>query len=135
MSAPGSPPVILTPRGSLSVSKAGRAELSWNVTFRPKWWKRYSNAQMFVDREIIRLSEPFTPMRTGVMIASATLGTEIGSGLVKWIAVYSRWQYYSPRPVGSETGPLRGPFWFERMKANYGRRIIAAAKRIAGGGT
>jgi hypothetical protein len=69
-----------------------------------------------------------------MLVKSGTLGTEIGSGLVKWIAIYSRWQYYHTRKPGSETGPLRGPYWFERMKKIYGERIIKGGRRIAGGG-
>lgn len=65
---------------------------------------------------------------------SGTLGTDIGSGEVKWIAPYSKAQYYTPRKVGTQTGSLRGPFWFERMKRDRGREIIRGARRIVGTG-
>lgn len=126
--------VIDTPRGVIFEGPKGKAELIWKAEFKPKWWKRYSRAQKFVDSEILRLSEPYTPLRTGMLIKSGILGTEIGSGEVHWIAIYSRWQYYHSRPPGSETGPLRGPFWFERMKRVHGKKIIKSAKVIAGGG-
>ena len=130
-------PIIQTPRGKVFTYKTAkgtvRAKLEWDTNFQPKWQRRFSKAQVFVDSEILRLSEKYTPLLTSMLIKSGILGTEIGSGLVQWIAPYSRRQYYSPRAVGSQTGDLRGPFWFERMKAVSGRTIISGAKRIAGG--
>jgi hypothetical protein len=128
---PSTPPRIDPPRSS---GTPGRARLAWDTMFVPKWTRRYTFGQAFVDTEVLRLSEPYTPMDTGMMIKSGQLGTEIGSGLVQWIAPYSRRQYYSPRAPGSQTGPLRGPFWFERMKATYKKQIIEGARRLAGGG-
>ena len=125
---------IRTPRGVVYIGPNGKAELKFNSNFGKKWTKRFSDAQVFVDSEILRLSEPYTPLLTGMMIKSGTLGTEVGSGFVKWIAPYSRKQYYLKRKVGTQTGPLRGPFWFARMKAVSGQHIIAGAKRIAGKG-
>lgn len=126
---------IKTPRGLVFVNDSGKAELVWNTEFAPRWNRRYTRAQKFVDSEVLRLSEPFIPLRTGTLIKSGILGTDIGSGEVKWIAPYAKAQYYSPRKPGSETGPLRGPHWFERMKALYGKQIIAGAKRLVGGGS
>jgi len=128
------PPVIKTPRGSINLDPDGKAKLEWDTNFQPRWQKRYSKAQVFVDSEVLRLSEKFTPLLTGILIKSGTLGTEIGSGLVQWIAPYARHQYYLARVPGSATGPLRGPMWFERMKQAYGKKIVAGAKKIAGGG-
>jgi hypothetical protein len=126
------PSRIETPRGAIVVGKNGKARLVWNTDFQPKWQRRYTAAQKFVDSEVLRLSDPFTPMQTGMLIKSGLLGTEIGSGEVSWIAPYARRQYYSTRSVGSETGPLRGPQWFERMKAVHKTKIIAGARRLAG---
>lgn len=127
-------PIIETPRGKIVIGANGKAELTFNTNFQPKWQRRYSKAQIFVDSEVLRLSEPYTPLLTSMLIKSGTLGTDVGSGTVKWIAIYARRQYYLKRKVGTQTGPLRGPFWFARMKAVSGRQIIAGAKKIAGGG-
>jgi hypothetical protein len=127
-------PIIETPRGKIIITKSGKAALEWNTNFRPKWQRRYSAAQVFVDNEVLRLSEPYVPLRTGMLIKSSILGTEIGSGVVAWIAPYARRQYYSARQPGSETGPLRGPQWFSRGKSVWGQRVIARARRIAGQG-
>ena len=128
-------PVINTPRGQIIVTPNGQAQLIWDTTFQQKWQGNYSAAQKFVDSEILRLSEPFTPLLTSMLIKSGTLGTDIGSGTVQWIAPYARAQYYGHRSPGSQTGPLRGPQWFARMKEIHGEKIIAGARRIAGKGT
>jgi hypothetical protein len=127
-------PIIETPRGKVIVGEDGKAVLEWNTNFQPKHQKQFTEAQMFVDSEVLRLSEPYTPLKTSMMIKSGTLGTEIGSGMVQWIAPYSRRQYYMKRKVGTQTGPLRGPYWFERMKKVWGSAIIKGAKEIAAKG-
>lgn len=126
---------IETPRGVIFTGPNGRAELKFNPRFQPKWTRRYSRAQKFVDSEVLRYSEPFIPLRTGTLIKTGILGTDVGSGFVKWIAPYSKDQYYfGRRPGASKTGPLRGNHWFERMKQVRGQTIIAGAKRLAGKG-
>jgi len=130
--------IIQTPQGFVAVNRQGKAYLRWTLKwdhrFQPRWNGRYSAAQKFVDSEVLRLSEPFVPLRTGMLVKSGILGTDIGSGVVSYIAPYARRHYYSPRKPGSETGPLRGPHWFHRMKEVHGPKIIAGARRIAGGG-
>lgn len=128
-------PIIETPKGQVIVGKNGKAQLIWNTNFQPKWQRRYSASQKFVDSEVLRLSEPYTPLRTGMLIKSGTLGTDVGSGEVAWIAPYAKRQYYSARKPGRETGPLRGREWFQRMKAVYKDQIITGARRIAGRGS
>ncbi len=110
----------------------GKAELVFKSDFQPKHQKKFSAAQVFVDSEVLRLCEPLTPLLTGMMIKSGILGTVPGEGVVSWIAPYSHKQYYLKRKVGSQTGALRGPFWFHRMKATSGKQILAGAKKIAG---
>ena len=125
--------MIETPKGKVVIGPNGKAELKFNSGFGPKWTRRYSEAQKFVDSEVLRYSEPFIPLRTGTMIKTGILGTDIGSGKVQWIAPYSQDQYYGGRKSGtSKTGPLRGRYWFERMKQIHGKKIVAGAKKIAG---
>jgi hypothetical protein len=127
-------PIIETPRGKIIVNEANlKAELTWNPDFQPKHQRRFSRAQQYVDSEVLRRSEPYIPLLTGTLIKSGILGTEIGSGVVQWIAPYAKAQYYMKRKNPSTTGPLRGPQWFERGKAVWGRDVIAGARRIAGG--
>jgi hypothetical protein len=127
-------PVIETPRGKVFLTRSGtKAKLEWNTNFQPKHQVRFTQAQKFVDNEVLRRSEPYIPLLTGMLIKSGILGTVPGSGVVSWIAVYARKNYYSTRKPGSQTGPLRGPHWFERMKQVDGRDIVTGARRIAGG--
>lgn len=127
--------MIETPRGRIITGTNGKAELKFNPKFAPKWTRRYSRAQMFVDSEVLRLSEPFTPLLTGTLVRTGILGTDVGSGTVKWIAPYAAKQYRKGRlPGQSKTGPLRGRYWFERMKEVWGAKIIAGARKLAGRG-
>jgi hypothetical protein len=132
-------PIINTPRGSIIINPNGKAELKWNTSRfiggGASWQGRFNKAQWFVDSEVLRLCEPYTPLLTGMLVMSGILGTKLGSGLVQWIAPYSKSQYYRGRKPGtSATGPMRGKFWFERMKAIHAKKIISGARRIAGGG-
>lgn len=126
---------IETPRGKIIIGQGGKAELKFNPKFAPKWTRRYSRAQMFVDSEVLRLSEPFTPLLTGTLVRTGILGTDVGSGTVSWIAPYARRQYYRGRaPGASKTGPFRGRYWFHRMKEVWGAKIIAGARKLIGRG-
>lgn len=85
---------------------------------------------MFVDSEVLRLCEPYIPLLTGMLVQSGILGTHVGSGTVKWIAPYAAAQYYMERKNPSKTGPLRGPYWFERMKEVWKDTIIQGARKM-----
>jgi hypothetical protein len=112
--------------------------------------------QKFIDQEVIRLMDPYTPNLTGTMIKTATLGTKIGSGEINQIAPYARYQYYGKLMVSSITGSawshgekkvltdkdlvhntskntLAGQFWFLRMKADKKEQILRGAQKVAGG--
>lgn len=141
---------IETPRGTIIHNKNGtKAKLEWNPDFVDKWQGRYDRAQMFVDSEVLRLSDPYIPMQTGMLKKSGILGTVIGSGEVIYNAPYARYLYYGKLMVGrapkvltaknltyrGEDGtPARGAFWFERMKKDKKSQILDGARRIAGGG-
>jgi len=119
---------IETPRGAVFHNPNMKVVLEWNPNFKNKWEKKYSAAQKFVDSEVLRLCEPYTPLLTGMLIKSGTLGTEIGSGTVQWIAPYSKYQYYLERKTPSTTGPLRGSQWFARMKEVHKEEILRGAR-------
>lgn len=91
--------------------------------------------QKFIDSEVIRCMDPFTPFRSGTLKKSATLGTVIGSGLIKYTAPYARKNYYENAGRGTEgtqNGGRRGRKWFERMKPVYLSTILSGAAKIAG---
>ena len=69
-------------------------KLEWNEGFSSKMNRQFGNAQEFVDSECIRLMRPYTPMRNGILVKSASLGTDIGSGEIHQVAPYARYLYY-----------------------------------------
>ena len=148
--------LIKTPRDNTIYSSDGiDGKLVWNPSFGAVWQGRYSEAQKFVDSEVIRLSVPYTPFDSSFLQKSALLGTDIGSGTVEWIAPYAKYMYYGKLMVSPSTGsswaergerkvltpkklnyngaPKRGAFWFERMKADHKAEILQGAGRFMRG--
>jgi len=88
--------------------------------------------QQFIDSEVLRLCDPYVPKDTGALIDSGIINTQIGSGKVKYRTPYARRWYYMPADF--QDAPMRGNYWFERMKAQGGKdKIIRGIKRITGG--
>lgn len=85
----------------------------------------HGRVQRYIDSEVIRLMSPYTPKNSGAGIDSATRLTDIGSGKVMQggaSAPYMKKWYYTP---ANFTGaPMRGTYWFERMKQNGGKKAI-----------
>lgn len=136
---------IETPQGRIIQTSSGKAELIWNLDFQPNWSGRYNAAQMYVDSEVLRLSEAYVPFQSGMLKMSGQLGTVVGSGLVVYNAPYAKYQYYgnvmvgrapkqlTDRPLTYHGAPKRGKLWFERMKADHKEEILTGARKIAGG--
>ncbi|MNV62286.1 hypothetical protein D3C71_1548270 [compost metagenome] len=95
---------------------------------------------------MLRLSDKYTPFSSGFLKKSGILGTVKGSGNIEYLAPYARYLYYGKVMVGPAPkqvtdrdlvytgGPMRGSFWFERMKVDHKQEILNGARRIAGGG-
>lgn len=121
------------------------ATLQWATGFASKYAGQFYRAQVFVDQEVIRLSDPLTPMRTKTLIRSGETGTTFGSGQVQYNSPYGRYQYYGKVMVGKapkkltnrnltyEGAPQRGALWFERMKAANLESIRKGAEDYATG--
>lgn len=131
------------------------AILQWNPNFQSNWERKYERVQRFVDSEVIRLCDPYTPFYTGMLKRSAILGTVIGKGEVIWNMPYAKYLYYGVLMVSPTTGsswaklgerkiltekqlsfngaPKRGKMWFERMKSDHKDKIISGARRVMGG--
>lgn len=123
---------IETPRGRIITVNTGsggqlRTKLEWNPNFSRNKTTSFSNAQKFIDSEVLRLSSPLVPFRTGMLEKSGKLGTVIGSGVVTYVAPYAKRQYYENKGSGQ-----RGAKWFERMKASHKKEIEEGAKKIVG---
>lgn len=128
---------IVTPRGSVSHRRSQNgsvsAEFRFNRGFGREMSGRFSRAQKFIDSEVLRLCDPRVPFRTGMLKRSGTLGTVVGSGLVRYNAPYARRNYYDNKGNGIQGrnhGGIRGRLWFEDMKNENLPDIIKGARRI-----
>lgn len=94
--------------------------------------ERQGKAQVFVDSEVLRRCDPMVPKETGALIGSGITHTVIGSGEVKYGTLYARKWYYCP--ANFQGAPMRGNYWFERMKRNGGKEaILRGVRKITGG--
>jgi len=89
-------------------------------------------AQRFVDSETLRLCAPRVPFETGELIRSGTRETKLGSGQVIYNTPYARRWYYEP--ANFHGAPMRGNYWFEKMKNNGGKAsILRGLAKLTGG--
>ncbi len=119
---------IDTPRGSIIQTGEASCKLEWNSAFGQDKSNDFSRKQKVVDSEVLRYCSPLVPFRTSMLEKSGLLGTVIGSGEVKYVAPYARFQYYSTAQTRSYD-PRRGGMWFERMKAAHKQDILRAAEK------
>lgn len=108
-------------------------EIRWNPGFGPDMTRRINGAQEFIDSECLRLCDQLVPKDTGILKQSGIMNTQIGSGELRYRTPYARRWYYMP--ANFQEAPERGNYWFERMKQQNKEKILAGARRIAGGGS
>jgi len=65
--------------------------------------------QKFIDSEVIRLMDDYTPDRNGILKASIRLNSVIGSGLLTQATPYARYLYYGKLYV--DPVYLKGAFY------------------------
>lgn len=87
--------------------------------------------QQFVDSEVLRLTAPYIPFKTGMLIKSGTLGTVVGTGEVNYIAPYAAKQ--NQTATSRSYDAQRGGQFFERMKIDHRDEILRGAKKRSGG--
>lgn len=95
-----------------------------------------AEVQEYIDNEVLTRCEPYVPKDTGNLINSGWRSTKIGSGNVVYGADYAAAMYYgiskSGNPIHYNNAPQRGSYWFERMKAENAKAILAGAAKICG---
>lgn len=104
-------------------------KLVFDTRFASKHNESFTRKQRFIDSEVLRYCSPLVPFQTGLLEHSGKLGTEIGSGEVRYIANYAAMQYYNTpqtRPYDAQ----RGGMWFERMKTAHKKDILEGAKKL-----
>lgn len=84
--------------------------------------------QQIADSEVMRYMDPYIPLASGAMRNSMLTYTVPGSGEVNVNTPYAHRRLLSARKNG-----LRGPNFFERMKADHKKDILRAAASAAGG--
>lgn len=85
-------------------------------------------AQRFVDSECMRLMDPYTPFKNGALKSSPNI--QSGGGKIVQQTPYAKRWYYEP--ANFNEAPRRGNKWFERMKENHKKDILAGAAKIIG---
>lgn len=82
--------------------------------------ENFHQAQIYVDSEVIRRTEPYIPILTGALKDSGKTGTKTGSGVVQYPVQYAKPRYYK----GRKGKGLRGKYFFHRMKADHKADIL-----------
>lgn len=115
-----------------SVSRNGvTASIQWSSGFGPAWSARFQRVQTMFDQEVLRRTEPYVPLDSGVLKDSPLLASAIGQGLLVWSTPYAAAQYYNT--AGSRSyDPLRGGHWAERMKADNLASLEAFVRKAVG---
>lgn len=90
--------------------------------------EKIHRTQLYIDSEILRYSDKYTPKKTGKLIESGTFGTKKGSGVIKYTAPYAKRQYFAGKSSGQ-----RGRKWVKRMWLSQGKHIIKNANKILNG--
>ena len=66
---------IKTPKGSVYQSKTSNGKtvvkVEWNPGFGPEWTKNLNTVQAMFDEEVLRKTDPYVPMDTGLLKRSA----------------------------------------------------------------
>jgi len=93
------------------------------------------NLQKFIDMEVVRLSEPYTPKDTTALEKSVFINTDFGSGRL----VYTIYGNPTSRNTWNDTTsefqgrPKRGSFWTIRMLADGGgEKLMKGIQRFMG---
>jgi len=96
----------------ISDSNDGKLQIKWHG-YEDVINARFVKAQKFVDSEVIRLCEPYTPEDSSDLIKSVTIATKIGSGQVIWRTPYARRMYYGNGYI-FRGAPIKGSHWGSR---------------------
>ena len=108
------------------------ANFRWNN--RNRIPQNIEKAQKYLDSQVLKDTDKYVPMRTGILAKSGILGTRIGSGEIEYIAPYARKLYYGVTiRLSKSRHPLACAKWFEASKAVNKRSWLTEVRRIEGG--
>ena len=103
--------------------------LHWNPSMGANWAARFNRAQTMLDQEVLRRTDPYVPLDSGLLKDSALLASSIGEGLLVYSTPYAAAQYYNTATTRTYD-PQRGGKWFERMKADNADALVAFVRRV-----
>jgi hypothetical protein len=96
--------------------------------------QRKGPVQTLIDTEVIRLSDPYTPVDTTYTKKSVWLLSDIGSGRLTWHAYYTKGSsgktIWDDDRIKFQDAPLRGNYWvlramkeggYDRLQREIGR--------------
>lgn len=108
------------------------AQFRWND--RNRIPQNIERAQKYLDSQVLKDTDKYVPMRTGILAKSGILGTRIGSGEIEYSAPYAKRMYYGVTIRFSKSRhPLACAKFFEASKAVNKKSWLAEVRRIAGG--
>lgn len=107
------------------------AQFQWND--RNRISGNIERAQKYLDSQVLKDTDKYVPMRTGILVKSGIIGTVIGSGEIEYTAPYARKVYYGVNINFSKSRhPLACAKFFEASKAVNKQSWIDEVRRIAG---
>lgn len=89
--------------------------------------------QACIDFAAASRTEPYVPYDTGALKNAPF--RYLGEGEIRYDLPYAAKQYYENAGAGYQgtaQGGLRGPYFFERMKADHGFAILSQAAALCG---
>lgn len=108
------------------------AHFQWNN--RNRIPQNVIRAQKYLDSQVLKDTDKYVPMRTGILAKSGILGTRIGRGEIEYAAPYAKKIYYGVTiRFNKSRHPLACAKFFEASKAVNKRSWLTEVRRIAGG--
>ena len=108
------------------------AQFQWNN--RGRMPQNIERAQKYLDSQVLKDTDKYVPMRTGILAKSGIIGTRIGSGELEYSAPYAKPVYYGVNINFSKSRhPLACAKFFEASKAVNKNAWLAEVRRIARG--
>lgn len=94
-----------------------------------------NKARLFLASEVARLSDPYVPMREGILKNTRIIASDGRN--IKYPQCYAKKQYEgvskSGRPFRYNGAPMRGREWDKRMMADRGQDVVRGLAKFVGG--
>ena len=114
---------------------SGNVQIDMNETAILQRLKANSHmAQAWLDKRVVQDCEPFVPMDTGMLAASARESSTFGSGMIVYNTPYARRLYYGETfSFSRDRHPKATHHWFEKAKSIFLESWGRGVAQILGG--